>query len=294
MLKGLDLIINSGQWADSHFPAHYAVDLVVPPLYLADIQRETLMNHTLEVATSLLASVAEQGRGIRIGSAGRQPEEMLELYDMEGCPFCRVVREALTDLDIDAMIYPCPKNGSVFRPLVERLGGKQQFPFLFDPNTDQTLYESADIVDYLYSTYGNQPAPRRWKLKGLSTPASFAASALRRGRGIRADGNARQAEQPLELFSFEASPFARLVRRRMTELELPHILRQVGRDQAADWLMPPMRKKLMPDYQPTQRNRQFLIERTGRVAVPFLIDPNTGAELFDSKAIIEYLDRTYG
>lgn len=252
------------------------------------------MSHTFAVATSFLASVAEQGRGIRIGAAGSQPIELLELYDMEGCPFCRVVREALTDLDIDAMIYPCPKNGVVFRPLVERLGGKQQFPFLFDPNTDEALYESADIIEYLYATYGSCPAPQRWKLKALRTPASVAASVLRGGRGVQADDNNQQVEQPLELFSFEASPFARLVRERMTELELPHILRQLGRNQAADWLPPPMRKKLAPDYRPTQRNRQHLIERVGHVATPYLIDPNTGAEMFDSQAILEYLDRTYG
>lgn len=251
------------------------------------------MSHTFAVATSFLASIAEQGRGIRIGSAGRQPEELLELYDMEGCPFCRVVREALTDLDLDAMIYPCPKSGAIFRPLAERLGGKQQFPFLFDPNTDETLYESADIVEYLYATYGNRPAPQRWKLKAVRAPASIAASALRGGRGVQAGSNNQQVEQPLELFSFEASPFARLVRERMTELELPHILRQVARDQAADWLPPALRNKLVPDYQPTQRNRQRLIERAGRIAVPYLIDPNTGAEMFDSQTIIEYLDRTY-
>jgi glutathione S-transferase len=251
------------------------------------------MNHALEVATSLLASVAEQGRGIQITGAARQPQEMLELYDMEGCPFCRVVREALTDLDIDVMIYPCPKNGARFRPLVERLGGKQQFPFLFDPNTDETLYESADIVDYLYRTYGNRPAPKRWQLKGIRTPASFAASVLRRGRGVQASISHREAEEPLELYSFEASPFARLVRERLTELELPHIIRQVGRDGLADWLPPPVRERLIPDYQPSQRNRRTLIEQTGRVAVPYLVDPNTDTELFESENILRYINQTY-
>jgi glutathione S-transferase len=252
------------------------------------------MSHAFDIATSLLASAAEQGRGIQITSAGRQPQELLELYDMEGCPFCRVVREALTDLDIDVMIYPCPKNGGRFRPLVERLGGKQQFPFLFDPNTDVTLYESADIVEYLYGTYGGRPAPGRWRLKAIRTPASFAASVLRRGRGIQADSNSRDADEPLELFSFEASPFARLVRERLTELELPHIIRQVGRDNLADWMPPPLREKVMPDYQPSQRNRQLLMQRAGRMAVPYLIDPNTGQEMFESGAILDYLERTYG
>mgnify|MGYP005749635577 FL=1 len=252
------------------------------------------MNHRLEVASSLLASVAEQGRGIRISRAGRQPDELLELYDMEGCPFCRVVREALTDLDLDAMIYPCPKNGIRFRPLVERLGGKQQFPFLFDPNTDETLYESADIIDYLYRTYGNGAAPARWMVKAVQTPASVSATLLRRGRGVQADTSGQDCSEPLELFSFEASPFARLVRERLTEMELPYIVRQMGRDQPGDWLLPPLRSRLMPDYQPSQRNRALLLERTGRVAVPYLIDPNTGAELFESAAILDYLQRQYG
>ena len=124
-------------------------------------------------------------------------------------------------------------------------------------------------------------------------PASFAATALRRGRGVQAETSSRDSDEPLELFSFEASPFARLVRERLTELELPHIVRQVGRDSAADWLLPPMRERLMPDYQPTQRNRRILIQRAGRVAVPYLIDPNTGVELFESKMILDYLDSTY-
>ena len=40
-----------------------------------------------------------------------------------------------------------------------------------------------------------------------------------------------------------------------------------------------------------------LLERTGRVLLPYLIDPNadsgTGTEMFESAAIIDYLERTY-
>ena len=42
----------------------------------------------------------------------------------------RLVREALTELDLDAMIYPCPKGGKRFRPLATDLGGKTRFPLL--------------------------------------------------------------------------------------------------------------------------------------------------------------------
>ena len=33
--------------------------------------------------------------------------------------------------------------------------------------------------------------------------------------------------------------------------------------------------------------------RGGQIQVPYLLDPNTGAALYESRAILEYLDRTY-
>lgn len=248
--------------------------------------------HSLEVARSLAATAAQQGRGIATRPASRRPVEPLELYDMEGCPFCRLVREALTDLDLDALIYPCPKGGDRYRPLVEKLGGKQLFPYLMDPNTGAALYESADIIDYLYGEYGGRAAPPRWRLKAVRTPASLFASLPRGGRGIHCQDSVAP-EQPLVLYSFEGSPFARLVRERLTELQLPYELRQCGRDQWQDWVLPPARDALGIHYRPTQRHRRQLLETTGRVAVPYLIDPNTGKTLFESRAILDYLDNTY-
>ncbi|WP_370210712.1 glutathione S-transferase N-terminal domain-containing protein, partial [Alloalcanivorax venustensis] len=153
---------------------------------------------TLDVARSLASTLAQQGRGIATRPAGRQPAEPLELYDMEGCPFCRLVREALTDLDLDVLIYPCPKGGDRYRPLVERLGGKQLFPYLMDPNTGVDLYESADIIDYLYREYGGRPAPAAWRLRTLRTASSFAASLPRGGRGLRSQ-DSEPAKEPLIL-----------------------------------------------------------------------------------------------
>lgn len=250
------------------------------------------MPYSLDVASSLMASVSEQGRGIATTAAGRQPAELLELYDMEGCPFCRVVREALTDLDLDAMVYPCPKGGSRYRPLVERLGGRQQFPFLMDPNTDELMYESLDIINYLYQQYGSKPAPNALLVKSVRTAASAAASLWRAGRGVRA-ATSEPVEQPLELYSFEGSPFARLVRERLTELEIPYILRQCGRTTGLDWVLPPLRERLRPDYEPEQRNRRELLDRSGRVAIPYLIDRNNGQEIYESARILRYLDKHY-
>ena len=39
--------------------------------------------------------------------------------------------------------------------------------------------------------------------------------------------------------------------------------------------------------------REQLLARGGQIQVPYLIDPNTGAALYESRAILEYLDRTY-
>lgn len=250
------------------------------------------MGHRLEVASSLLATLAEQGRGVKVSGPGRLPKEPLELYDMEGCPYCRLVREALTELDLDVMIYPCPKGGLRYRPLVERLGGKQQFPFLMDPNTDTSLYESADIINYLYRTYGNGKVPSGRLRHLMRLTSSLGTSIVRARRGLHAHHNTAP-KKPLELYSFETSPYGRLVRERLTELEIPYLLRQCGRTQTNDWLLPIMRKQFGVTYQPTQRNRKALMERTGRVAIPYLIDPNTNTEMFESENILQYLDEAY-
>lgn len=40
---------------------------------------------------------------------------------LQGCPFCRKVREAASILDIDVKYYPCPAGGPNFRPQVSHL-----------------------------------------------------------------------------------------------------------------------------------------------------------------------------
>jgi glutaredoxin len=71
----------------------------------------------------------------------RRPAQLIELYEFEGCPFCRKVREAVAILDLDVLFYPCPKGSTIYRPMVEKLGGKQQFPYMRDPNTNVNIYE---------------------------------------------------------------------------------------------------------------------------------------------------------
>ena len=210
------------------------------------------------------------GAGYIASSIGPRPEKPVELFDFEACPYCRKVREALSMLDLSAMVYPCPKGGPTYRPRVIREGGKRQFPYFRDPNTGEAMYESGDIVAYLYRHYGTRPAP--WWLRSQATvPMGSVVSLLRGGRGSMYVP-ARTPEKPLELYSFEASPFCRIVREALSELELPHLLHNVAKKSPS---------------------RAAFRERAGKMMVPWLHDPNTGVEMFESAEIRDYLFATY-
>lgn len=80
---------------------------------------------------------------------------MLELYQMEQCPFCVKVRLKMEELELDFICRNVPK-GSKKRVLLKTLGGKEQVPFLVDttnPTNPVLLYESGDIIQYLEQTY---------------------------------------------------------------------------------------------------------------------------------------------
>jgi len=249
------------------------------------------MSDTMDVLNSTLTSTLRFWRGTNARAAAKQPKKHLELYEFEACPFCRLVREALTELDLDAMIYPTPHGGKRFRPKVAKLGGKQQFPFLVDPNSGESMYESADIIEYLYRHYGGRAAPAR-----LLRPLDVSTSVLAGIPRVRAGSQARPSKAPkraLELFSFESSPYSRRVRELLSELELPYLLRSTGKARWQDLGPPGLRATLFPDLPVAGRNRIELLARAGKVQVPYLEDPNTGTAMFESAAIRAYLLDTY-
>ena len=220
------------------------------------------------------------------------PEQPLHLYDIEGCPFCRLVREVLTELDLDVVIYPCPKGGDRFRNRALEIGGKMQFPLLVDPNRQEARYESRDIVQYLYSHYGPGLVSGQRRIGIVRKAQAMLASATRLGAGSFARP-ARRPERLLELYSFESSPYTRPVRERLCELEISYVIRNCGKGQKEDYLLPAVRERLYPGYQPKARNRRSLMEKTGRVALPYLVDPNENVALYESDAILDYLKRQY-
>jgi glutathione S-transferase len=249
------------------------------------------MGNTLDVLNSSLASTLRLWRGTNARGSAQQPARHLKLYEFEACPYCRLVREALTELDLDALIYPAPHGGKRFRPKVAELGGKQQFPFLVDPNTGESMYESDAIIDYLYRRYGGRAAPTRL-LRPLDVSTSVLASIPRLRDGARARPS-KAPRRPLELFSFESSPYSRRVRELLCELELPYLLRSTGKARWQDLGPPSLRATLFPTLPVAGRNRVELLQRAGKVQVPYLVDPNTGTALFESDAIRDYLLATY-
>lgn len=248
--------------------------------------------HQGAVLGSVLASTLGLWRGSLVVKAAVQPPQLPVLYEFEASPYCRAVREAITALHLDVEIRPCPKGGSRFRPEAERLGGKQQFPLLVDPNTDVVMYESADIIDYLFRRYGDMATPALYRASVLKPKVSTLASAVRLGRGWKAR-DAMAPGRPLELWSFESSPYSRLVRERLSELELPYVLHSLGKEHWKE--AGPASRRILPNpYVPRAGGKRYAFwKQHGLVQVPYLEDPNTGAALFESAAIVDYLERTY-
>jgi glutathione S-transferase len=225
-----------------------------------------------DVASSVVSTLVRLGSGVSVATLGARPAQPLEIYEFEGCPFCRKVREALTVLDLEAKVLPCPKGGRRFRPALVERAGKEQFPYLVDPNTGKEMYESNDIVRYLFEQYGDGRVPGLLAAGPLTDATSALAGVPRlASSGIRSEPS-RAPEQPLELYSYESSPFCRIVREKLCSLELSYVLHNVGRGSP---------------------RRPAFVARSGKMQVPYLVDPNTGTEMFESADITAYLGETY-
>jgi len=203
-----------------------------------------------------------------------RPAMPLELYEFESCPFCKKVREAVSILDLDVMMFPVPQNGEIYRPRAKELGGKAMFPYLVDKNTGKSMYESDDIIAYLFDTYGpgKEAVPLALRLGFGTTLTAGLGLALRAGKGGRKVPS-RQPAKPLVFWGYDGSPFVKVVREVLCEMELPYLYKNAARGSP---------------------KRQQLVDKYGTFQVPLLEDPNTESYLFESKDIIKYLKDTYG
>ena len=109
---------------------------------------------SIDTLTSGLASISRlpYGAAVAIGPLPPQPDATaaLRLYEFEGCPFCRRVREVMTYLDLKYTVVPCGR-GSKNRGHVEEVAGligrRATYPYFEDG--EAMLFESEDIVNYL-------------------------------------------------------------------------------------------------------------------------------------------------
>ena len=184
---------------------------------------------------------------LRLGAGAPAPrieqKEPIILYEFEGCPYCRIAREAVSQSGVSALVRPCPKGGKRFRPAVRELGGKSQYPYLIDENTGAQMYESGDIAAYLHKTYGGRRTLMRFLgpidliLSQFAVLARLAAGTFRRRSTAPAE--------PLEFVGAERDPRARLVKERLCEMELEYLWRPAGEGDAAPLLIDRNRNEII-------------------------------------------------
>jgi glutaredoxin len=163
-----------------------------------------------------------------------QPTKPIVLYEFEACPFCRRVRETATQLDLQLVVKPCPKDALTHRDEAMNNGNtKGTFPFLVDENTGTAMGESEDIARYLWATYGEQTEfPEAVVSSTLFT--GWMPTLLRAGRGMtryasadtnNAKNNSEKNNQPnITLYNYEGNQFARLVRYVLRVSQIPPTL----------------------------------------------------------------------
>lgn len=198
-----------------------------------------------------------------------RPTEMIVLYDNESLPRCKRVREIMNLLDLSYECRPC-------------FGADADgIPFIDDPNAGGRISGDNEIIEHLLENYG--PPADLFDRKALwpitfqqfSLATSQLVASLRGNPGSSQQTNARADNanmKPIELWAYECSPFVRPVKEKLASLGLPHILVSCSRG---------------------SRNRDRMVEKTGRFQVPYLVDGNTGIEMFEGAEIVEYLEAVY-
>lgn len=248
--------------------------------------------HMINVCSSTLVSSLYNWHGTVGSRKVKLPEEGLILFDRESCADCRLVRQALTELNLDALIYPCPEQGDRHLQSLREVSGAEQIPFLFDQNTAEKVLGSEAILSYLFEQYANKSVPEKFQAGRFDHIKDVMCNVLRSGAGKTAVAS-NTAQQALILYSFESSPFSRPVREKLCELQLPYQLINLGKQQKADMGPAVFRFHTGPYVPVSGSKREDFLRRHDQVMVPYLFDPNTGQGLFQSEQILQYLTETY-
>jgi Glutaredoxin and related proteins len=86
------------------------------------------------------------------GERRNMSESPITLYRLQACPYCERVVRMLNELGLEYQSrYVEPMHSE--RNVVKRVSGARSVPAIVDPETGVTMSESANIVEYLESTY---------------------------------------------------------------------------------------------------------------------------------------------
>lgn len=244
-----------------------------------------------DVFTSGMASICRFPGGVTVAKETEQlgpgPDQKLprlkQLYDVENNRACRVVRERITEYDLNIdLVIPSAVNSRVF--------AEEDYEFSLEPGAilprlvvedatgERTLSGGDQIVSFLDQTFGRAVKKEDLKEQAIAVLreiGGYAADLFRMGRGVNVSPAAGEAlpKKPLILYSYEGNQFCRLVREVLTELDIVYELRSAGKG--------------------SPRRTELASLTGGSSQCPYLVDPNTGASMAESADIVRYLYKTY-
>jgi len=247
-----------------------------------------------DTLTSGLASIVRLPFGTIVSSPYpmKDAPKIVALYDMEGNTDCRLVRERISELDLDVeTVIPAGDNSrAVTDSAYEYYEGDaaKDIPRLVivDESGKRVYTGRDDVLGCLTDKFGprkpiveeSEEELKKKVVDALVFLSEPLPSFLRFRRALDVAGCARSLEtprpsKPLILYSYEGNQFCRLVREVLSELDIPYELKSAGKGSS---------------------KRAELAKITGgSTQCPFLIDPNTNTKMQESKDIIEYLYKNY-
>ena len=216
------------------------------------------------------ATITVGGLDVLPGLSAR-PLKPIILYESEASGESKQVREVCSLLDLTVEIRPCPGATSGFSDIMSTATlGKRQIPYMVDNNPSMyrpELFGSKEIIQHLWDTYAPAGVPLPSKFKG-GPGLSFGKGKLVR-KDARYDNNRMK---PITLYGWEGAQYVKPVREALDSLGLAHVLINCAKG---------------------SRNRAKLEAKTKTFQVPYIQDPNTGVEMFESAEIVKYLEETY-
>ena len=264
---------------------------------------------SLDTLTSGLASITRLPHGVTVSPGGRSTSgpaskflpQILKLYDIENDRNCRLVREKITEYDLIVNeVIPSTSNSrqstkvvptlvalvdgnevsfagvdNILQFLNEKFSTNKQMQVVVKSSSDaptSTTNENSEESSTSNETEIDVEETVLQIKDTLLNIASYLPGILRAGSGTNVCTAASsklsppRPTQPLVLYSYEGNQFCRLVREVLTELDIVYELRSAGKG--------------------SPRREELSAITGGSSQQPFIIDPNTGVQMADSKDII--------